>query len=1082
MVGAPTYHPRVRALVLGPLRVCVDGEEAGIRSVRRRNLLAALTVDVGRMVPTTRLMEALWGASPPDSAQAALQVHLSELRSTLQPDRPPRDEGRYIQTVPEGYRLVLRTGQLDRTRFEHLARQGRRHRSEGRHADAEHVLHEALRAWAGDAYADCSDVAPDHVRWLEDLRLDVEDDLFAATLAAGGTERVVADLAAAAERTPFRERRAALLVLALYRLGRQRDALGTYEQVRARLLDEMGCEPGRELETLHLAVLRQDPGLDGLTLAPPRTVVVSPRAAGRDGAVRVGGTEEGVAVAEAVLSEVGEVVRRQPEEVVLVGDAAALQAAAADEAAIPGSPFAATEQAWSEGGERSRPRGVASVPAGDPPPRHARAASAPLLGHAPLLGRDDDLARLRDLVAEHRFVSVVGPPGVGTSALVAAVVGTRPDAVVLDGAAATGSGRLLQALRDRLGLVEHPLRDPVDEAALALEGHVLVLDGCDATRDEAAALVGELAAANPGLSVVAAGRRRLGLPDEHAIELAPLAVPGPDAARAELVTAPALQLLASRAEVDLHALEPHELAELAELAGLLDGLPLALELAAPALRSLGAAGLRDRLDRSARLLSGGSDGADDLEQVIATSYGWLSDRAALLLDRLSVFAAPVALDDVEEVCADDRLAVDEVAVALSELVDGSLVHREVEPDGLTYRTLATVRRAARRRLEASGESDALHDRHAAHLARVLGRTGLSIAGRGGMGARRRVERGLADLRDVLAWYRRGGRVDDQLELAGRLAFFWFSTGRIGEGRATCDEALRAGGSPAARAGCLAAAAFLAWWQGDYAAVRAHLEEALADPGPGEPPVLQAIAEASLAWATGDVDGAEGPIADALDAATRSGRDWEVAVAASMAGNIAWYRGEHEQAADRYRRAADVGRWIDNPMVSGLARRGEALNLALAGRQTEAEQAADAALADAAALGDPLSEGQARTFAALVALEADEPDADGRTSRLLVEGLARSAQVMDVMGLVLAGGGLLAVADRDGDHERAAVLHGWLDGVLALTGLPLPPRERARREAAHARALAGMGEDRLRAARDRGRAMAPDQVVALVGAP
>lgn len=1070
MVGAPTYHPRVRALVLGPLRVCVDGEEAGIRSVRRRNLLAALTVDVGRMVPTTRLMEALWGASPPDSAQAALQVHLSELRSTLQPDRPPRDEGRYIQTVPEGYRLVLRTGQLDRTRFEHLARQGRRHRSEGRHADAEHVLREALRAWAGDAYADCSDVAPDHVRWLEDLRLDVEDDLFAATLAAGGTERVVADLAAAAERTPFRERRAALLVLALYRLGRQRDALGTYEQVRARLRDEMGCEPGRELETLHLAVLRQDPGLDGLTLAPPRTVVTSPRASGSDGAVRVGGTEEGVAVAEAVLSEVGEVVRRQPEEVVLVGDADALRAAAADETAIAGSPFAATEQAWSEGGERSRPRRAASVPAGDPPPRHAPAASAPLLG------RDDDLARLRDLVAEHRFVSVVGPPGVGTSALVAVAVGTRPDAVVLDGAAATGSGRLLQVLRDRLGLVEHPLRDPVEEAALALDRRVLVLDGCDAMRDEAAALVGELAAANPGLSVVVAGRRRLGLASERTLELAPLPVPGPDAARAELVTAPALRLLASRADVDLDALDPGELAELAELADLLDGLPLALELAAPALRSLGAAGLRDRLDRSARLLSDGSDGSADLEQVVATSYGWLSDRAALLLDRLSVFAAPVALDDVEEVCADERLPADEVAVALSELVDSSLVHREPESDGLTYRTLATVRRAARRRLEASGESDDLHDRHAAHLARVLGRTGLSIAGRGGMRARRHVERGLADLRDVLAWYRRGGRVDDQLELAGRLAFFWFSTGRIGEGRATCTEALRAGGSPAARAGCLAAAAFLAWWQGDYAAVRAHLEEALDDPGPGEPPVLQAIAEASLAWATGDVDGAEGPIADALDAATRSGRDWEVAVAASMAGNVAWYRGEHEVAADRYRRAADVGRWIDNPMVSGLARRGEALNLALAGRQAEAEQAARAALDDAARLGDPLSEGQARTFAALVSLEADDHE---RAAGLLAEGLAHSARTMDVMGLVLAGGGLLAVADHEGEHERVAVLDGWLDGVLALTGLPLPPRERQRREAAQARALAGMGEDRLRAARDRGRAMDPEQVLLLV---
>lgn len=1053
----------MRLVVLGSLRVCVHGEMSGIRSVRRRNLLAALTAQVGHPVPTSRLAEALWGGRPPASAQAALQVHLSDLRSTLEPERAPRTEGRYIETVPDGYRLSLRTGQLDWTRFEHLARAGRRFRSEGRHTDAEVVLREALRAWTGDAYADCSDVAPDHARWLEDLRLDVEDDLFAAALAAGAPERIVGDLVAEAELHPFRERRVALLMLTLYRVGRQREALTVYDRTRVQLLEQLGCDPGPELTRLHLAVLDHDPSLDQLTLSPPPSSPDAGPTGVGDTEVTLRGPSAAVAVAEAVLSEVGVVVERNEAGPVIAGEAERLADAAEDESDIDGSPFSAVELTWSDGSSARRAAPVAAAATERPRAR------------VPLIGRAEELAQLRRLVAEPSLVSVIGPPGVGKSALVRSALSEREERLVsVDAAAVSTITDLEEGLRDRLGLRDRPLHDPRVDVLRALAGSLLVIDGCDALREEIARFVSDLLEAVDDVTVVTTGRRRLGSPHEQTIELAPLAVPDPGDPPSDVEATPAVRLLVERA-----GLEPSRLGaldDLAVLVGRLDGLPLALELAAPALRSLGAAELTRRLDASSELLTAGPR---SLADIVELSYDWLGERSARLLDRSSVFAGPFTLDDLEEVCADDRLPVSEIAVALSELAESSLVQMSAEPDGLTYRVLSTVRQVARRRLDETGGAEELHGRHATHVASTLGRAGLAIGGSGGLQARRRVERSLADLRAAFDWFQTAGSADEQLALAGRLVFFWFSTGRISEGRRRCAEALARGGSNDARVGCLTAAAFLAWWQGDYDAVAAYLDDALANPGAEEPSSLQGVAHASLAWTTGDLEGAEHHIALALEAARSSGRDWEIAVSAAMAGNVAWYRGEHALAVDRYRQAAEVGRWLRNAMVTGLARRGEALNLALGGRLVEAERGAVEALEASADLGDPLNEGQARIFAALVALEADD---DTRAAALLVDGVARSAEALDVMGLLLAGAGLLEVAARSRDHARVAVFDGWLDGVTALTRLPLPPREVARREAAVATARAALGEEELTSGQAQGRTMTPDRLVAFVRSP
>ena len=249
--------------VLGPLEVWDGGRAVDLGAGRQRALLALLALRRGEVVATDKLVEALWGHSPPPTAQKALRNLISQLRRTLGPDA--------IATQPPGYRLEIAEDALDATMFERLANAGRRALADDpRRAGV--VLREALALWRGAALADFAyeEFAQAEISRLEELRLGAIEDRIEAELAVGGAAGLVPELEALVASHPLRERLRGALMLALYRSGRQADALSVYRDGRTLLRDELGLEPSAELRDLEARILNQDPGI-GAVARPRRS-------------------------------------------------------------------------------------------------------------------------------------------------------------------------------------------------------------------------------------------------------------------------------------------------------------------------------------------------------------------------------------------------------------------------------------------------------------------------------------------------------------------------------------------------------------------------------------------------------------------------------------------------------------------------------------------------------------------------------------------------------------------------------------------------------------------------------------------
>ncbi|MFG6191609.1 BTAD domain-containing putative transcriptional regulator [Nonomuraea sp. JJY05] len=254
--------------LFGPLEVDDgDGNRLDLGTRKQRAVLARLALEPGRVVPLDRLIEELWSGEAPAKATATLQAYVSHLRRVLEPDRKPRTPPRVLLTREPGYVLDVTPGQTDVGRFAAWTADGARLVRQGRHAEGARVLDRALALWRGEPLAEFPDLAPAASARLDELRLAAEEDRLEARLALG--EASLPDLEALTEAHPYRERAWGLLVLGLYRAGRQADALAALRKVRALLADELGIEPGPELRRLEQAVFEQAPELDpGSTPAP----------------------------------------------------------------------------------------------------------------------------------------------------------------------------------------------------------------------------------------------------------------------------------------------------------------------------------------------------------------------------------------------------------------------------------------------------------------------------------------------------------------------------------------------------------------------------------------------------------------------------------------------------------------------------------------------------------------------------------------------------------------------------------------------------------------------------------------------
>ncbi|MCU1642262.1 MAG: hypothetical protein JWN03_2537 [Nocardia sp.] len=568
---------------------------------------------------------------------AGRPVSLVTLVAALWPDDPPRRPGHAVQTLvsrlrrvlpvavrfdPGGYRLELPPDAVDAHRFERLLSTARR---ESDPARALRLLREASALWRGPALADVADLpfaAAAAARW-EELRLTALEDAAAIELESGGDlSAVVAGLAELTAAQPLRERPREMLIRALHRDGRRGEALAAYERYRVLLAEGWGGDPGTATQAAHLRVLR-----DGITDSDTAAEQVA-------APLHTGGVE-------ARASRYG-----QPESI--------------------------------------------------PPQRNA--LSAPRVSLAGLIGREQELAQIADRLGVARLVTLVGPGGTGKTRLamtIAQSVTGYPGGVgVAELAAVTDPGDLVPEVGASLGIVEprqHGLttgaRIGLLAGAMSTAPTLLVLDNCEHLVDAVARFAEELLGRCPALHILATSREPLDISGEMLCDIAPLPVPAPGAPPATALAAPAVRLFADRAVAVRtgFAVNAENIDAVADICRALDGLPLALELAAAKLRTMPLAALHAGLGDRFAVLTNGRRTALPRHRTLRAVLDWdwelLCDEERRALARLAVFPSSFGPDAAQRLGASTG--------TLDTLLDKSLLQLADNPRP-RYRMLETI--------------------------------------------------------------------------------------------------------------------------------------------------------------------------------------------------------------------------------------------------------------------------------------------------------------------------------------------------------------------------------------------------------
>jgi predicted ATPase/DNA-binding SARP family transcriptional activator len=819
--------------ILGALEVSHQGSTLSLGGPRHRRLLAVLLLSSDEVVSTGRLIEALWGDAVPKSAAAVVHVRVSELRAMLRAARPERNAG--LLTRSGGYVLQVGADSVDAHRFERLAAAGAQDLDVGDYAGARAHLSEGLALWRGEALADVADepFARAEAARLEELRLQALENRLEADLALGNHRALVGELETLVALHPLREHFWHQFMLALYRAGRQSEALRAYQVLRHLLADQLGIDPGAELQQLLAAILRQDQSLE----LPAR-------------------------------------VQRSP-------------------------------------------------PTGNLP--------APITS---FVGRHGELVEICALLRSSRLVTLTGVGGAGKSRLAVEVAATCrsdfPDGTwLVELAALNQPGLVVHAVAAAFGVREHPNRPLIEVLVERLHtvGMLLVLDNCEHVVAEAAEMANQLLRRCPGLRILATSRERLGITGEVLRPVAGLGVPDSAAVGAGVIgRAEAVRLLVERATAVQPGFVLSEATAFAaaQICQRLDGLPLAIELAAARMNAFTVDQVAARLDDRFRLLSGGSRTAlarhQTLRATVDWSYGHLGDDERRLFDRLGVFVGGFTLEAVESVCAEGLNAA--VTDSLARLVDKSLVVVETsQTSGSRYRMLETLRAFAFERLEESGDTARLRDRHASHVVALIESAGADLHGAQQLVWLPRLEAEHGNIRAALDWSILRGDAVTAMRLAGSLYPLWDGHGHYREGRRWLRQvlAMDAAVPPAVKARVLDSAAGLAVVQGDLEQAAAAAEKAAAlsrkagDPA-GEAHALQHLGLAAVY--ADDVDRAVGVLEEAVRGAREAADPWLVGFALLFLTTAALAEGDYRRTMTLSAECEAVLRPVGDP--EGLA--------------------------------------------------------------------------------------------------------------------------------------------------------------------
>ncbi|MGI5450801.1 AfsR/SARP family transcriptional regulator [Streptomyces sp. CA-243310] len=1085
--------------VLGQLGVwTADGTPVRVPELKVRTLLASLLVDAGRPVATHRLIDDLWGDEPPGNPTRALQAKVSQLRRALDEAQPGARD--LVRSQAPGYVLTPPEAGLDTAAFATLAGRARASTEPAVRAS---LFADALAVWRGPAFADFEQepFTRAAAHRLEEERLVVLEEQAEARLDVGEHALLVGELAELVARHPLRERLRAVQLRALYRSGRQSEALAGYEELRARLADDLGLDPSPTLVALQRAILNQDPAL---AAAPPPAATTT-----------------------------------------------AVPAARIPGARVPG--------ATATGPDAPPPRGSAG-------PHTNLPASL-----SPLVGRDRAVAAVRELAATRRLVTLTGPGGVGKTRLAIETAGglghAFRDGVWLVELAGVRQGEAADTIADTvaaaLGIRDDVVWGVPPTAQQALTPGrrlaatlrdrelLLVLDNCEHVVDEVAALVELLLRGAPGLRILTTSQEPLALAGETLWTVPTLELHA------------AIELFTARAAATApgFVLDADSAGAVEAVCRRLDGIPLALELAATRVRALGVRRLLERLDDRFRLLSSGRRGAPARQQTLRAVIDWswelLTDPERAVLRRLAVHAEGCTLEAAEEVCADGDLDPSDVLDLLARLVDRSLVALAPGPAGPRYRLLESVAAYCVERLEEAAETGPARARHLAHHLALAEQADPHLRAAAQRTWMERLDTETANLRAALAHALAAGSADDALRLVTALSWYWILRGRLGEGRRSLEAALAAPGeaAPERRAHVGVLRTGFAVMAGEGASRTRRIREALdtyteTRPGPYE----ESRARWFLAHAlcgTGDLTGGQELTEAALTGFTGLDDTWGTAAAMADRASQLLLKGDLEGTArDATRSAAlfqELGDgaarlWTVYPLASLAEIHGdypEATRLRREGLETAealglTTQAADllSGLGRSALLtGDPetardLHE-RSRRLAAEQGFQAGEINAvlglglgarrtgdlaeaercmrrvldwhtsvglDGANALVLAElghiaglrgdapaalalqreGLAMARTTGDPRALALAYEGL-AAARAGADPAASAALLGAADAARRSAGAPLPPAERADVDRTTAATRSALGPAAFEAAFARGAALPPGDV-------